>query len=88
MDDLINQKAIALRYDLETDQAPVVVAKGCGLIAENIVKIAQENDVPLKEDKELTDYLMSLKLYEEIPPDLYPVIAEVLAFIYRMDKEL
>lgn len=81
------EKAVALRYDREVDEVPVVVAKGRGLIAERIKEVARESGVPLKEDRELTDYLMALDLYEEIPPELYAVIAEVLAFIYQMDKK-
>ncbi len=88
MDDKLKQKAVALRYDAEIDRAPVVVAKGKGYIADSIIKTAQDSGIPLKEDSELINYLMSLDLYEEIPPDLYPIIAEILAFIYRMDHEL
>jgi len=81
------KKAVALRYDSEKDTAPVVAAKGRGLIAERIEAIAEENGIPLQEDKALADYLMSLDLYEEIPVELYAVIAEILAFVYRMDKK-
>ena len=81
------EKAVALRYDPEKDQAPVVVAQGRGYIAERIREVARESGVPLKEDSELVDYLMALDLYEEIPPELYAVIAEILAFIYSMDKK-
>jgi flagellar biosynthesis protein len=80
------EKAVALRYDMEKDEVPVVVAKGQGFIAEKIKKVARESGVPIKEDRELADYLMALDLYEEIPPELYAVVAEILAFIYRMDK--
>ncbi len=80
------EKAVALRYDMEKDEVPVVVAKGQGFIAEKIKKVAMESGVPIKEDRELADYLMALDLYEEIPPELYAVVAEILAFIYRMDK--
>lgn len=81
------EKAVALRFDREIDEVPVVVAKGKGLIAERIREVARESGVPVREDSELADYLMALDLYEEIPPELYAVIAEVLAFIYRMDKK-
>lgn len=80
------EKAIALRYDMEKDEVPVVVAKGQGFIAERIKHLALESGVPVKEDRELADYLMALDLYEEIPAELYTVVAEILAFIYRMDK--
>lgn len=86
MEDREIEKAVALRYDMDKDEVPVVVAKGQGFIAQKIKEIAVESGVPLKEDKELADYLMSLELYEEIPPELYAVIAEILAFIYRMDR--
>lgn len=85
--DKLKQQAVALRYDLETDVAPVVVAKGQGYIADSIVKLAEASGIPVKEDAKLMEYLMSLDLYEEIPPELYPIIAEILAFIYRMDQE-
>lgn len=81
------QKAVALRYDPEKDQAPVVVAQGRGYIAERIKEVARDSGVPLKEDQELVEYLMALDLYEEIPPQLYAVIAEILAFIYSMDRK-
>lgn len=81
------QKAVALRYEPEKNEAPVVIARGRGLIAERIKEVARESGVPLKEDRELIEYLMSLDLYEEIPPQLYAVIAEILAFIYSMDKK-
>ncbi len=81
------EKAVALRYDMDKDEVPVVIAKGQGLIAEKITEIASESGVPIREDKELADYLMALELYAEIPPELYTVIAEILAFIYRMDRK-
>ncbi|KUG04638.1 flagellar biosynthesis protein flhb [hydrocarbon metagenome] len=87
MEDSRSHKAVALRYDQEKDAAPLVVAKGRGLIAERIKIIAEENDIPLRQDKSLADYLMALDLYEEIPAELYLVIAEILAFVYSMDKK-
>ncbi|PKM76642.1 MAG: flagellar biosynthesis protein FlhB [Firmicutes bacterium HGW-Firmicutes-15] len=82
-----NQKAVALRYQRDKDDVPVVVAKGRGLLAERIREVAAESGVPVKEDKELADYLMALDLYEEIPPELYAVVAEILSHIYSMDKK-
>ena len=63
------------------------MAQGRGYIAERIREVARESGVPLKEESELVEYLMALDLYEEIPPELYAVIAEILAFIYSMDKK-
>jgi len=80
-------KAVALRYQPERDDAPVVVAKGRGLLAERIREVAAESGVPVKEDRDLADYLMALDLYAEIPLELYAVVAEILSHIYSMDKK-
>ncbi|MGI5879529.1 MAG: EscU/YscU/HrcU family type III secretion system export apparatus switch protein [Syntrophomonadaceae bacterium] len=87
-DDKLLDKAVALRYNPDQDEAPVVVAKGRGYIAERIREIARESGVLIKEDRQLADYLMALDLYEEIPAELYPVIAEILAFIFRMNQKM
>lgn len=81
------EKAVALRYNQEKDAVPVVVAKGQGYLAEKITELARASGVPVKEDKQLIDYLMALDLYEEIPPQLYAVVAEVLAYIYSMNRQ-
>lgn len=79
-------QTIALRYRPNQDEAPVVVAKGSGLVARRIREIAEESGIPIHRDQQLTDYLMALDLYQEIPPEVYPVVAEILAFIYRMNR--
>ncbi len=73
-------RAIALQYD--GDNAPTVTASGEGQLAEEILRLARENDIPLREDAMLTDLLKDLALGEEIPPVLYRVIAEVIAWAY------
>lgn len=85
-DEVLEKKAVALKYDIDADDAPKVVAKGKGYVAERIEALARESGVPIKEDKELVEYLNALNLYEEIPPQLYSVIAEILAFVYRLDR--
>lgn len=79
--------AVALKYDVSEDTAPVVVAKGRGWLADRIVALAREAGVPVREDPELVEYLSVLDLYQEIPPQLYEVVAEILAFVYRLDKK-
>ena len=74
--------AIALEYDGE--QAPVVTAKGHQEIAEEILTIAQQENIPVYEDKELSALLDQLALGDHIPQSLYVVIAEVLSFAYRL----
>lgn len=81
------KKAAALRYDSKKDLAPKVVAKGSGKIAERIIEIARQHDIPIKDDPELVEVLSSLDLYQEIPPELYKAVAEILAFVYRMTKD-
>lgn len=80
------KKAAALRYDSEKDSAPKVIAKGYGSIAERIIEIARQHAIPIKDDPELVEVLSSLDLYQEIPPELYRAVAEILAFVYRITK--
>jgi len=79
-------KAVALKYDGKNDKAPKVIAKGRGSIAEKIIDIAKEHKVPLYEDKNLIQILEALDLETEIPPELYRAVAEVLAFVYRLNS--
>jgi flagellar biosynthesis protein len=78
-------KAVALKYDQEKGTAPKVIAKGRGEIAEKIIEIAKACNLPLYEDKNLVQILEALELETEIPPELYRAVAEVLAFIYRLN---
>ena len=80
-------KAVAVKYDNKSMSAPQVVAKGEGFIARKIVERAIEADVPIVEDAALVSALISLELGEEIPSELYEVVARVLAWVYRLDKE-
>lgn len=80
------RKAVALRYDRENDQAPRVVAKGDGFVAERILSLAEEHGVTVYEDIDLTASLAQLDLHVEIPESLYRAVAEVLAFVYRLNR--
>ena len=81
-------KAVALKYDKEKDQAPKVIAKGKAEIAGKIIEIAKTHNLPLYEDKHLVEILEALDLETEIPPELYRAVAEVLAFIYRLNRKI
>jgi flagellar biosynthesis protein len=81
-----HKKAAALRYDHGRDQAPRLVAQGRGKIAEKIVELANQHQVPLVEDPNLVQMLEALDLNVEIPPNLYHAVAEVLAFVYRLNR--
>ena len=80
-------KAVALRYDKQEDSAPRVVAKGKGYLADKIIDVAREHDIPLYKDKNLVQVLEALDLETEIPPELYRAVAEVLAFINRLNNK-
>ncbi|EST52599.1 FhlB domain-containing protein [Brevibacillus panacihumi W25] len=80
------KQAVALKYQAGTMEAPKVVAKGSGYVAENILKVAQDHQIPVQEDPSLVEVLGKLDLNQQIPPELYQVVAEVLAFVYRLDK--
>ena len=78
--------AVALVYDQENSEAPIVVAKGAGLMAEKIKKIAREHGVPVVENKALARLLFkTVELNQMIPETLYQAVAEVLAYIYKRD---
>ena len=76
------QKAIALQY--EGVGAPVVTATGEGAIAEDIIALARELGIPLYENPELTDMLAILELGDEIPHELYIIIAQIIALAYNI----
>lgn len=84
--DLISKKAVALKYVPGESEAPVVVAKGRGKVAEAILDKAKENGVPVQEDAALVEVLSKLDLDEQIPSELYQLVAEVLTYIYRADR--
>ncbi|RXK02583.1 type III secretion system protein [Arcobacter sp. CECT 8989] len=78
------KKAVALEYDIEVDNAPKIVAKGKGEIANNIIKIAQDNDIPIKKDEDLIELLSAIDIEKEIPPSMYKAVSEIFAFIYDL----
>ena len=80
-------KAVAVRYEAEQDAAPRVVAKGAGTVAERIIAVAQEHGVHVHEDPDLVAVLSKLDLDTQIPESLYRAVAEVLAFVYRLNQD-
>jgi flagellar biosynthesis protein len=76
-------RAVALRYDKSRDQAPVLIGKGAGIVAEKIIALAREHGIPVREDADLVEVLSHLELHAEIPPATYMVVAEILALVYR-----
>ncbi len=81
-------RAVALRFDPANDGAPTVVAAGRGLVAEEIVRRARAAGVAVTEDEQLALVLSRLNVGEMIPPELDAVVAEVLAYVYRLDARV
>jgi len=81
------KKAVALQYNPPKDRAPKVTAKGSGLIAEKIIELAKTHGIPIQEDPALVQILSHLDYHQEIPPSVYIVVAEILAFIYSLNNK-
>ena len=81
--------AVALRYDPahEKNTAPRVVASGSGCLAEEILRLARVNDIPLRQDPALAVALAALDVGQEIPGELFRAVAEVLAFVYKLNEK-
>ena len=77
-----NTRAVALQYDGYS--APVVSAKGNGIVAEAIIELARQHDIPVQERPELVKFLAQVDLGDEIPETLYVAVAEVIAFAYMI----
>lgn len=81
------KKAVAIRYNPDIYDAPTITAKGAGAVAERIMERAREHGVPVQKDKSLVEVLAALDLNTQIPPELYQVVAEILAMVYKIEKK-
>lgn len=80
------QLAVALRYDEDREASPRVLAKGRGAVARRILAIARERNIPIRDDPDLVEMLAKLDVGSLIPAELYPAVAEILAFVYRQNQ--
>jgi len=80
------RRAVALKYDPGKNEAPSVSASGRGWLADNIIKLASENSIPIVEDTALVKVLSNLQLGEEVPRELYEAVAAIYAFIMEADR--
>ena len=83
---MLSNKAVALKYQQESQSAPQVVATGKGAIAQSIIDKAKEFDVPIFKNPELTNSLISLEVDQEIPPKLYEAVVEVFSWLMKEAK--
>lgn len=77
--------AVAINYDPE-EPAPKIIASGHGYMADKMVKVAEETNVPIHKDVKLANTLSKLEIGEYIPPELYEVVSEVLVFVDNLDR--
>jgi flagellar biosynthesis protein len=82
------RKAVALRYQADKDSAPKVIAKGAGFVADKIIELARQNGVHVQEDHDLVEILSKLNVDSDIPENLYRAVAEVLAYVYRLNRSM
>lgn len=78
--------AIALGYDKEQNQAPRIIAAGRGEVAEAILAQASEHGIPVHQDHPLAAALVRLEIGQQVPPELYAAVAEVLAFLWQLEQ--
>jgi flagellar biosynthesis protein len=81
------KQAAALKYSPGSEGAPKIIALGKGVIAEQIMSKAKEHNVPLYNDPNLAEVLNTLRIGDEIPEELYEVVASVLVFVSNLDKK-
>ena len=79
-------KAVSLQYKKGKNAAPKVTAKGQGWMADRIIIMAQENNIPIREDKDLLHLLSEIDVGQEVPESLYKVVAELLAWVYQLNQ--
>lgn len=82
------RKAAVLKYKHQIDRAPKLVAKGKGGVADRILELARKHRIPIERDPALVEVLSQLDIDQEIPPDLYRAVAQVLAYVYRVTRKL
>ncbi|RSK27013.1 EscU/YscU/HrcU family type III secretion system export apparatus switch protein [Bacillus sp. HMF5848] len=82
------KQAVALSYNDNKNTAPIVVAKGKGIVAANLITKAKEHNIPIQEDSSLVELLQQIQIHEQIPEELYEVVAEIFAFVYQLDKKI
>jgi flagellar biosynthesis protein len=80
--------AVALKYRQDEDVSPLVVASGRGSLAQALVKKAMDLDIPIHPDGELAELLSDVDVGHSIPEELYEVVAQIMAMVYRMDAAL
>ena len=82
------QHAVALRYAPDAREAPEVTARGTGDVAKRIIELAHEHGIPVREDEDLLELLAGVNIGDEIPVELYEVVAELLTYLYQLNESM
>jgi flagellar biosynthesis protein len=85
---LKGQRAVALGYDKKNDPAPKVIATGKGELAEQIINIARDNNIPIHQNADLVQVLSVLSVNQFIPIEVYGAVAEILSYIYKKNEQI
>ncbi len=80
-------KASSLSYDRERDRAPKLSAKGRGKVAEKIIEVAKLHNIPIHKDEDLAEILDKVEIEQEVPLEVYAVVAEVFSYIYKVNQQ-
>ncbi|NUU98024.1 flagellar biosynthesis protein FlhB [Marinitoga sp. 1138] len=83
----MDKKVVAMKYDELTDEVPVVIAKGINHIAEKILEIAKEKNIPIMKNTKVVESLYSMDIPSEIPEDMYSIVAKIIAYVMKLDNE-
>lgn len=81
------KKAAALHYEEGSKTAPVLTAKGKGSVAERIVELAKQHEIPITQDADLMEILERVEIDTEIPLEVYAVVADIFAWIYKLNRK-
>lgn len=82
----MQNKAVALKYEPELNEAPYILSKGIGAVGDYIVSLAKKNNIPVYKNDKLAESLYRLKQNEEIPSELYTIVAEIFSFVYSLKR--
>ena len=87
MQEILSKKAAAIKYNQDDEGAPILAAFGQGYSAEKIVSIAKESGVPVVEDSNAASMFSKMSIGDEIPPEMYEVVARILIFVSEVDRK-
>lgn len=79
--------AVALGYDMQKNNAPIVLAKGQGDIAARIIALAEENGIEIRQDADLLQILKAVDINQEIPIEAFAAVAEIISYIYQQNAK-